>query len=97
MQGFLSEATRLGNPLGFRVNAVGIVDSVRAHSPDALAVLFQTWAYGSGHGAYPRSFADPLWPRFNRARCGERAAPGVGCLDRSALSGTSRSRSIRRP
>ena len=60
MQGHSQEATRLRNPAQFRADAVGLVGNVKAHSPNARAVLFQTWARGPGHSFYPGSFSGPV-------------------------------------
>lgn len=48
------------NPTTFRSAAVAIVGNVRSHSPNARAVLYQTWARAWGHGYYPTPFATPL-------------------------------------
>jgi len=61
MQGLSTEATaRLGNPEAFSADAVGIVGNVRAHSPGARAVLFQTWARARTDPFYPYHFSTPL-------------------------------------
>jgi len=61
LQGFSTEATQaLGDPASFRANAVSIVGNVRAHSPSAQAVLYQTWARARGHGYYLG--ANPAFP-----------------------------------
>ena len=64
LQGLSTEATvSLGDPDAFRANAVAIVGNVRAHSPNARAVLYQTWARGSGHSFYlggNPAFQNPL-------------------------------------
>ena len=60
MQGFSLEATEVfGNPAQFRANALAILTNVRAHSPNAKAVMYQTWARGPGYSAYPGSYAAP--------------------------------------
>jgi hypothetical protein len=59
MQGLSLEPTHKGDPLAFRAHALGILHNVRAHSPAARAVLFQTWARGPGHGLYPGGFPNP--------------------------------------
>jgi hypothetical protein len=61
MQGLSTEATvRLGDPEAFVAHAVAIVANVRAHSPDARAVLFQTWARARTDPFYPYHFPTPL-------------------------------------
>ncbi len=60
IQGMSTEATHLGNPTTFRAAALGIVQNVRAHSPAAKAVLYQTWARAYGHTFYPGAFANPM-------------------------------------
>ena len=61
IQGLSVEATGdQGDPAAFRANALGIVANVRAHSPAARAILFQTWARGPGHPFYPAAFPSPL-------------------------------------
>lgn len=60
LQGFSLEATSaLGDPAAFRANAAAIHGNVRAHSPNARAAMFQTWARGPGNGYYPGTFEDP--------------------------------------
>lgn len=64
LQGFSTEATdRLGNPTAFRDNAKAIVANVRAHSPSAKVIMFQTWARAQGHSFYtgsPPIFNGPI-------------------------------------
>ncbi len=68
IQGHSLEATvNQGDPAAFRANAVGIVQNVRAHSPAARAVLYQTWARGPGHPLYPAAFPDP-WTMHTEVR-----------------------------
>jgi len=60
MQGYSLEATvSYGDPASFRANALAILTNVRAHSPDAKAVMFQTWARGPGFSGYPGTYASP--------------------------------------
>jgi hypothetical protein len=59
LQGMSTEATRLGNPAAFRAAALTIVTNVRAHSPNARVVLYQTWARAYGATFYPNAFANP--------------------------------------
>lgn len=60
MQGRAPEATtELGfNPTQFRSDSVQITQNVRNHSPDAGAVMYQTWAAAWGHYYYA---APPPW------------------------------------
>lgn len=61
IQGLSVEATvDQGDPVAFRANALGIATNVRAHSPAARVILFQTWARGLGHAFYPAAFPGPL-------------------------------------
>lgn len=61
LQGQSLEATdALGDPQQFRGSAVDIVDNVRAHSPNADVVLYQTWARAESHFLYPGTFATPV-------------------------------------
>ena len=60
IQGSSTESTHIGNPTAFRAAAVGIVTNVRAHSPNARAVLYQTWARAYGHSFYPSGFGNPM-------------------------------------
>ena len=60
MQGNSLEATvSQGDPAAFRAHALGILQNVRAHSPAARAVLYQTWARAPGHPLYPAAFPNP--------------------------------------
>lgn len=60
MQGHSLQTTAaLGNRTEFLDDALGIHANVRAHSPGARAILFQTWARGQGHSFYPNTFASP--------------------------------------
>jgi len=63
IQGSGTEATRIGDPLSFRTNAVALYQLVKSNASgkgaSAEAILFQTWAAAPEHGYYPGSFADP--------------------------------------
>lgn len=60
MQGQSLEATAAsGDPTLFRASALQILGNVRNHSPQAKAVLYQTWARAVGHFLYPGTFATP--------------------------------------
>lgn len=68
IQGNSLEATvSQGDPAAFRANALGILQNVRAHSPAARAVLYQTWARGPGHPLYPAAFPNP-WAMHTEVR-----------------------------
>ena len=91
MQGFSLEATvALGNPPQFVANAVAILGNVKAHSPGARAVLYQTWARGPGHSVYPASFPEPMAMHrqiengYREAEAAIRAAFGPGSVRRAA-------------
>jgi hypothetical protein len=61
LQGMSIESTTtLGNPTEMAQHAGAIVQNVRAHSPNARAVLFQTWARAPWSPFYPGTFAGPL-------------------------------------
>lgn len=61
IQGMSTETTiPLGNPAAFQTNALAIVGNVRAHSPAAKVVMYQTWARGQGHSFYPTHFPGPM-------------------------------------
>lgn len=61
MQGLSTEATQaLGYPTLFVNSAVTILGNVRAHSPAAKGVMYQTWARGQGHSFYPTYFPNPM-------------------------------------
>ena len=63
MQGSSLEATVLGDPAAFQADAEAIFASVKAHSPDARACMFQTWARGQGHFLYtgpPIIYPNPI-------------------------------------
>ncbi|MEM6926176.1 MAG: hypothetical protein AAF602_04570 [Myxococcota bacterium] len=49
-----------GDPEGFKADATWFYDRIKARSPDALVVLYETWARHPDHGIYPDTFADPL-------------------------------------
>ena len=59
VQGHSLEPTRLGDAAAFRAGVAGLVERVRAHSPAAGAVLYQTWARGPLSPVYPSPFASP--------------------------------------
>jgi hypothetical protein len=68
IQGLSVEATiNQGDPAAFRANALGVVANVRAHSPAARAVLYQTWARGPGHPFYPAAFPN-VWAMHTEVR-----------------------------
>ncbi len=48
-----------GNVPGFYSAAAGLYQAVLDHSPDAQAVLFETWARAPGNSVYPNIWADP--------------------------------------
>ncbi|HEB54002.1 MAG TPA: hypothetical protein ENI87_12175 [bacterium] len=61
LQGISHETTTtLGNPAQFVADAATILTNVRAHSPNAEGILFQTYARAHGHSWYPSTFADPM-------------------------------------
>jgi len=48
-----------GNVPGFLSAAQGLYQAVQSHSPDAQAVLFETWARGPGNSVYPGIWSEP--------------------------------------
>lgn len=46
------QCTHLGDPQGHRDAVLGLAAAVRAHSPSASVVLFETWARAPGHEYY---------------------------------------------
>lgn len=52
--------TEIGDPARFQADASALVEKVRAHSPNAVPVLFETWARGPGNeDFYPDRFPEP--------------------------------------
>ena len=49
----------LGNPPQFKSAATWWHDRIKATSPDAQVILYETWARHPDHGYYPGTFADP--------------------------------------
>ncbi|MEO0601496.1 MAG: hypothetical protein AAF211_08675 [Myxococcota bacterium] len=49
-----------GDPDGFKADATWFYDRIKARSPEALVVLYETWARHPDHGIYPDTFSDPL-------------------------------------
>lgn len=62
-QGYSTEPTHIGDPAGFRADAVTLTSLVRNHSSGkgagTKAVLYETWARGPGHSFYPDTFTNP--------------------------------------
>ena len=48
-----------GDPAGFKSDATWFYDRIKATSPDAQVVLYETWARHPDHSIYPSTFADP--------------------------------------
>jgi hypothetical protein len=48
-----------GNVPAFLAAADGLYQAVLNHSPEAKAVMFETWARGPGHSYYPNEWPDP--------------------------------------
>lgn len=63
IQGHGDESSALGNVTAFRTNALALYQRVKNHASGkgagSKAVLFQTWARGTGSAVYPGTFADP--------------------------------------
>ncbi len=60
LQEYSTNPTHIGDPPGFRTDALTLFGLVRGHSPGARAVLYETWARGPGHSFY---FGNPpLFP-----------------------------------
>lgn len=60
IQEYSTNPTHIGDPIGFRSNALTLFGLVRNHSAGAQAVLFETWARGPGHSYY--TGGTPLFP-----------------------------------
>ena len=58
--GTVEAAATAGNPAKFVADGLSIMANVRAHSPQAGAVIYQTWARGAGHSFYQG--AAPKYP-----------------------------------
>ena len=59
LQGYSTRPTHIGELSQFRSAAVALYGEVRGHSPDAGAILYETWARAPGHSVYigsPPSF-----------------------------------------
>lgn len=52
LQEFSTNPTHIGDPAGFRADAVTLFDEVQTHSPGVLPVLYETWARAPGHSYY---------------------------------------------
>lgn len=92
MQGQSLEATAAaGDPVQFRAAALQILGNVRNHSPQAKAVLYQTWARAVGHFLYPGTFASPrvlhdeIRANYLLARSDLDAAYGAGAAINAAV------------
>jgi hypothetical protein len=92
MQGQSLEATAaMGDPVQFRAAALQILGNVRNHSPQAKAVLYQTWARAVGHFLYPGTFASPrvlhdeIRANYLLARSDLDAAYGAGAARNAAV------------
>jgi len=60
VQAYSTEPTTTrGNPSAYANDVVTLMQAVRAHSPHATGYLYQTAAYGFGHGYYPTWYVDP--------------------------------------
>jgi hypothetical protein len=63
LQGYSTEPTHIGDPVGFRNDAVTLTGLVRNHPSGkgigTQAVLYETWARGPTHAFYPNTFASP--------------------------------------
>ena len=56
MQEYSTKPTHIGDPNGFRADALTFLGLVRGQSPGVRGVLFETWARGPGHSYYPGTF-----------------------------------------
>ena len=56
LQEFSTKPTEVGNPLEFKVDATTLYDRVKATSPDAEIIMFETWARREDHSIYDDSF-----------------------------------------
>lgn len=48
-----------GDPERFKADATWFHDRIKASSPDARVILYETWARHPNHGIYPNTFANP--------------------------------------
>ena len=92
MQGQSLEATAaMGDPALFRASALQILGNVRNHSPQAKAVMYQTWARAAGHFLYPGTFPTPralqdeIRSNYRLARGDLEAAYGAGAAIDAAV------------
>ncbi|MEM9692650.1 MAG: hypothetical protein AAGA56_08905 [Myxococcota bacterium] len=60
LQDFSTRPTdNIGDPAGFKDDAVWFYDRVKASSPTAEVILYETWARHPNHSIYDASFANP--------------------------------------
>ncbi|MCB2222255.1 MAG: hypothetical protein KQI35_17865 [Bacteroidetes bacterium] len=60
MQEYSIKPTEIGDPLEFKEDVTWFYDRIKATSPGAHIVLFETWAFQEDHGYYsPYAFEDP--------------------------------------
>lgn len=61
LQDFSTRPTdNIGDPAGFKNDATWFYDRIKAATPTAEVILYETWARHPDHGFYPNSFSDPL-------------------------------------
>jgi len=59
LQDYSTWPTHIGNLSQHLSSSLGLYQAVAAHSPDAKAIMYETWARGYGNSFYPGSFANP--------------------------------------
>lgn len=60
LQEYSTRATdNAGDPPGFKADATWFYDRIKAASPEAQVVLYETWARHPDHSIYPGTFTDP--------------------------------------
>ena len=60
LQDFSTRATdNLGDPAAFKADTLWFYDRIKATSPDADVLLYETWARHPSHSVYPTDFANP--------------------------------------
>lgn len=71
----------LGNPQNFKQYAAWFHDRIKASSPNARVILYQTWARHPSHSFYPGSFPNPaamqLQLRTHYSDAAHRAIPAL--------------------
>jgi len=59
LQDYSTRPTGVGDPMGFLDDVTWFHDRIKAASPDATVVLYETWARHPRHEVYPDRYPDP--------------------------------------